>query len=89
MKGPGRISLRGFASAPRHPRLIPLSLDVEVLEYIDPHAVYLRFSCSILTASIVPYYLGISDYSLDRRRVAANSYIKYVVFRTLADLTVF
>jgi hypothetical protein len=89
MEGPGRISLRGFASAPRHPRLIPPPLDVEVLEYVDPHTVYLRFSCSILIASIIPYYLGISNYSLNRRRVAANSYIKYVVFYTLASLIVF
>jgi hypothetical protein len=62
----GRIFLRGFASSPRHPRLVPFSLDVEVLEYKDPHTVYLRFSCSILIAFIVPYYLGISNYLLDR-----------------------
>jgi hypothetical protein len=89
MKGPGRISLRGFASVPRYPRLIPPSLDVEVLEYINPYAVYLRFSYFILTAFIVPYYLGISNYLLDRRRVAVNSHVKYVVFRTLAGLIVF
>jgi hypothetical protein len=89
MEGPERISLRGFASAPRYPRLVSSPLDVEVLEYINPHAVCLRFSYFILTAFIVSYYLGISNYLLDRRRVAANSYVKYVVFRALASLIVF
>jgi len=65
MKGPGRIFLRGFAFSPRHPRLIPPPLDVEVLEYKDPHAVYLRFFYFILIAFIVPYYLGISNYLLN------------------------
>jgi hypothetical protein len=65
VEGPGRIFLRGFASSSRHPRLIPPSLDVEVLEYKDPHAVYLRFSYSILIVFIIPYYLDISDYLLD------------------------
>jgi hypothetical protein len=66
MEGLGRIFLRGFASSPRHPRLISPPLDVEVLEYKDPYTVYLRFFYSILTAFIVPYYLGISNYLLDR-----------------------
>ena len=87
--GPGRISLRGSASAPRHSQSVPLLLGVEVLEYVDPHAVYLRLACSTLTASIVPYYLGISDYLLGRRRVAANSHAYYVVFRVLVGLIVF
>jgi hypothetical protein len=89
MKRSGRISLREFASAPRYPRLISPPFDVEVLEYIDPYAVYLRFFYFILITFIIPYYLGISNYSLNRRRVAVNSYIKYVVFRILADLIVF
>jgi hypothetical protein len=89
IKGPERISLRGFASAPRYPRLIPLPLDVEVLEYINPYTVYLRFFYSILIAFIVSYYLGISNYLLDRRRVAVNSYAKYVIFYILASLIVF
>jgi hypothetical protein len=66
MEGLGRIFLRGFAFSPRHPRLIPLSLDVEVLGYKNPYAVYLRFFYSILIAFIVPYYLDISNYLLDR-----------------------
>jgi hypothetical protein len=89
VKESGRISLRGFAFAPRYPRLIPSPLDVEVLKYINSYTVYLRFSYSILITSIIPYYLGISNYLLDRRRVAANSYIKYVIFRALAGLIVF
>jgi hypothetical protein len=66
VEGLGRIFLRGFAFSPRYSRLIPLPLDVEVLGYKDPYTVYLRFSYSILIASIVPYYLGISNYLLDR-----------------------
>jgi hypothetical protein len=42
-----------------------------VLGYVDPYAVCLRLVCSTLTASIVPYYLGISGCLLGRRRVAA------------------
>jgi hypothetical protein len=66
MEGLERIFLRGFASSPRHPRLIPPTLDVEVLEYKNPHAVYLRFFYSILTAFIIPYYLDIFNYLLNR-----------------------
>jgi hypothetical protein len=56
---------------------------------MDPYTVYLRLVYSILTASIILYYLDISNYLLDRRRVAANSHAKYAVFRILTNLIVF
>jgi hypothetical protein len=64
-------------------------LGVEVLEYIDPYTIYLRLAYSILIAFIVPYYLGISNYLLDRRRASASSRAKCVVFRVLTNLIVF
>jgi hypothetical protein len=51
--------------------------------------VYLRLVYTILIASIISYYLDISNYLLDNRRVAVNSRLKYVVFRILTKLIVF
>ena len=89
MGGQRRISLRESAFAPHYSRSVSPPLAVEVLGYIDPYTVYLRLAYSILIAFIIPYYLNISNYLLDRRRVAANSHAKYAVFRALTGLTVF
>jgi hypothetical protein len=81
--------LRESAFAPYYSRSIPSPLAVKVLGYVNPYAVCLRLAYSTLITSIIPYYLGVSNYLLDRRRVAANSYAKYAVFRILTDLIVF
>jgi hypothetical protein len=89
VEGQGRISRRGSASAPRRSRSVHPPLDAAMLGYIDPHTVCLRLACFTLRAFIAPYYLGISDYLLGRRRDAANSHTTCAIFYTLADLIVF
>jgi hypothetical protein len=60
-----------------------------MLGYINLYTVFLRLAYFTLIAFIVFYYLDISGYLLNRRRVAVNSYARYAVFRALAGLTVF